>query len=205
MQICFNDFKNLRIKNISYCKTIICIFSVSLFIFYFAIWVKIFILFYEAKVRRKKLSLFAKTWWGIFGCKATICPTDKLVIEFSEENWISPSRTCTDIWAFAVCSFNSAFLCKPISTTLIFSDLKMVMAFFSPSFQVISDFICWINVDKEIKYYYFRGMQGQFILIVPEKNMVIVKTGSYQNQPLDSKGRPKQADVIVRETLKMFP
>jgi CubicO group peptidase (beta-lactamase class C family) len=63
----------------------------------------------------------------------------------------------------------------------------------------------WINVDKEIKYYYFRGMQGQFILIVPEKNMVIVKTGSYQNQPLDSKGRPKQADVIVRETLKMFP
>lgn len=62
----------------------------------------------------------------------------------------------------------------------------------------------WINNDTAIKHYYFWGLLGQYIIIVPEKNMVIVRTGSYENQPKDKKGRPQQVEFLVNETTKMF-
>ena len=61
----------------------------------------------------------------------------------------------------------------------------------------------WINNDTTINHYYFWGLYGQYIIIVPEKSMVIVRTGMYKDQPLDEKGRPKQVEVLVREVAKM--
>lgn len=61
----------------------------------------------------------------------------------------------------------------------------------------------WINNDSNLKHYYFWGLYGQYIIIVPQKNMVIVRTGMYKDQPLDEKGRPKQVEVLVREVAKM--
>ncbi len=63
----------------------------------------------------------------------------------------------------------------------------------------------WINNDNPIKHYYFLGLMGQFIIMVPEKNMVIVKTGSYDNQPKNDRGRPDQAKFMVNEVAKLFP
>lgn len=62
----------------------------------------------------------------------------------------------------------------------------------------------WINNDNPIKHYYFLGLQGQYIIMVPEYNMVIVRTGSYNNLPKTDRGRPDQVKFLVNETVKFF-
>ena len=60
----------------------------------------------------------------------------------------------------------------------------------------------WINEDARNKHYYFWGILGQYIIIVPEKKLVIVRTGSNNNIVEDSKGRPTQVNFIVDEVIK---
>lgn len=62
----------------------------------------------------------------------------------------------------------------------------------------------WINHDNPVKHYYFLGLQGQYIIMVPEHNMVIVRTGSYDNLPKNDRGRPDQVKFLVNETVKLF-
>lgn len=62
----------------------------------------------------------------------------------------------------------------------------------------------WINNDNPIKHYYFLGLQGQYIIMIPEHNMVIVRTGSYNNLPKNDRGRPDQVKFLVNETVKVF-
>ncbi|MBW7675506.1 serine hydrolase domain-containing protein [Chryseobacterium chendengshani] len=62
----------------------------------------------------------------------------------------------------------------------------------------------WINNDNPIKHYYFLGLQGQYIIMIPEHKMVIVRTGSYNNLPKTDRGRPDQVKFLVNETVKLF-
>lgn len=62
----------------------------------------------------------------------------------------------------------------------------------------------WINHDHEIKHYFFQGNQGQNIIVIPEEQMVIVRTGSYNNQPKNDRGRPEQVRFMVNETVQIF-
>lgn len=62
----------------------------------------------------------------------------------------------------------------------------------------------WINHDNPVKHYYFLGLQGQYIIMVPEHQMVIVRTGSYSNNPKNDKGRPDQVKFLVNETVSFF-
>jgi CubicO group peptidase (beta-lactamase class C family) len=62
----------------------------------------------------------------------------------------------------------------------------------------------WINNDNPIKHYYFLGLQGQYIIMIPEHNMVIVRTGSYNNLPKTDRGRPDQVKFLVNESVKLF-
>lgn len=62
----------------------------------------------------------------------------------------------------------------------------------------------WINNDNPIKHYYFLGLQGQYIIMIPEYDMVIVRTGSYSNNPKNDRGRPDQVKFLVNETVKRF-
>lgn len=62
----------------------------------------------------------------------------------------------------------------------------------------------WINNDAKYKHYYFWGLLGQYIIIVPEKQVVIVRTGNYENQPKDAKGRPQQVEFLVNQVVENF-
>lgn len=62
----------------------------------------------------------------------------------------------------------------------------------------------WINNDATIKHYYFRGLYGQYIIIIPDKKMVVVRTGTYKDEPQDEKGRPKLVGLIVDEVVNNF-
>ncbi|WP_370898702.1 serine hydrolase domain-containing protein [Chryseobacterium gossypii] len=62
----------------------------------------------------------------------------------------------------------------------------------------------WINHDNPVKHYYFLGLQGQYIIMVPEHDMVIVRTGSYNNLPKNDRGRPDQVRYLVNECVKLF-
>lgn len=60
----------------------------------------------------------------------------------------------------------------------------------------------WANDDK-YSTRFFYGFLGQFIIIIPEKNMVIVKTGFYNKLEVDKKKRPLQVQILIDE-LKDF-
>ncbi len=62
----------------------------------------------------------------------------------------------------------------------------------------------WINNDSKYKHYFFWGILGQYIIVVPEKQLVIVRTGSFKNQPVDSKGRALQVDFLVNQVAGNF-
>lgn len=62
----------------------------------------------------------------------------------------------------------------------------------------------WINNDAANKHYYFWGLYGQYIIVIPEKNIVIVRTGTFKDQPTDEKGRPKQVAFLVNEVVENF-
>ena len=62
----------------------------------------------------------------------------------------------------------------------------------------------WINQDAKYKHYYFWGILGQYIIVVPEKNIVIVRTGNNTNIVKDEKGRPTQVNLIVEEIVNQY-
>ena len=62
----------------------------------------------------------------------------------------------------------------------------------------------WINQDAPIEHYYFWGLYGQYIIIIPKKQMVIVRTGMFKDQPKDTKGRPQQVEFLVNQTAENF-
>ena len=62
----------------------------------------------------------------------------------------------------------------------------------------------WINNDAPTKHYYFRGLYGQYIIVIPEKQMVIVRTGMDKRETFDEKNRPVQVAFYVNEVVKNF-
>lgn len=65
-------------------------------------------------------------------------------------------------------------------------------------------FNIWADDDNEIKYRFFYGFLGQFIIMIPDKRMVIVKTGLYNRLEVDKKLRPVQVKFLVDELAKAF-
>lgn len=62
----------------------------------------------------------------------------------------------------------------------------------------------WTNYKNEYPYYYFRGTLGQYIIIVPERKMVIVKTGNEEHIENDPNGHPKSVDFMVKEIVENY-
>lgn len=60
----------------------------------------------------------------------------------------------------------------------------------------------WINNDAKNPHYYFRGLYGQYIIVVPKYQLVIVRTGMNKNLETDAKGRPTQVEFIVNQTVQ---
>lgn len=62
----------------------------------------------------------------------------------------------------------------------------------------------WLNYENPIPHYFLWGLQGQYVIIIPSKKMVIVRTGSYKDQPKNDRGRPDQVKFLVNEIAKTF-
>lgn len=62
----------------------------------------------------------------------------------------------------------------------------------------------WVNNDAAIKHYYLRGLYGQYVICIPQYNMIVVRTGSTRDDNMDSKGRPKEVEMFVNEAVKTF-
>ncbi len=62
----------------------------------------------------------------------------------------------------------------------------------------------WADDETELKYRFFYGFLGQFIIMIPDKKMVIVKTGNYNRLEVDKKLRPLQVKFLVQELCQMM-
>lgn len=62
----------------------------------------------------------------------------------------------------------------------------------------------WANDEAKVKYRFLYGFLGQFIIVVPEKNMVIVKMGHYNRLEVDECLRPLQVQTFAEELSAVF-
>lgn len=60
------------------------------------------------------------------------------------------------------------------------------------------------SINKEKQCWFFYGFLGQFIIMIPEKKMVIVKTGLYNKLEVDQKKRPLQVQILIDELTSMY-
>lgn len=65
-------------------------------------------------------------------------------------------------------------------------------------------FTIWADDENSLQYRFFYGFLGQFIIMIPEKQMVIVKTGFYNRLDEDEKKRPLQVKLFAEEFSKMM-
>lgn len=66
-----------------------------------------------------------------------------------------------------------------------------------------NDAFCYtIWANRTTRFFY--GFLGQFIIILPEKNMVIVKTGFYNRLEVDEKKRPLQVQILIDELEALY-
>ncbi|MCD9856472.1 beta-lactamase family protein [Epilithonimonas sp. JDS] len=61
----------------------------------------------------------------------------------------------------------------------------------------------WTNYDAKIHHYYLRGLHGQYVIVVPEYDMIIVRLGNKEGKTRDSKNRPGEVEFYINEALKL--
>lgn len=54
------------------------------------------------------------------------------------------------------------------------------------------------------KIYYARGILGQYIIVIPSKNIIIVRLGHKRDKPKEAL-HPVEVGVMVEEVMKMYP
>lgn len=62
----------------------------------------------------------------------------------------------------------------------------------------------WINYDVKIHHYYLRGLYGQYVILIPEYDMIIVRLGNKEDLEKDSKNRPAEVEFYINEALKLI-
>ena len=62
----------------------------------------------------------------------------------------------------------------------------------------------WINNDYIIPHYYMRGLNGQYVVVIPQYDMIIIRLGKNEGDEKDSKNRPKETELYIDEVLKMM-
>lgn len=61
----------------------------------------------------------------------------------------------------------------------------------------------WTNYDAKIHHYYLRGLYGQYVIVIPEYDMIIVRLGNKEGEAKDSKNRPAEVEFYINEALKL--
>jgi len=62
----------------------------------------------------------------------------------------------------------------------------------------------WADDESAVKYRFFYGFLGQFIIMIPEREMVVVKTGFYNRLDVDKKQRPLQVKLMAEQLGAIF-
>ena len=60
----------------------------------------------------------------------------------------------------------------------------------------------WLCNDFETPVFYQRGILGQYVIVIPERNLVVVRMGHKRIDPIEK--HPEDFLIIVREILKQF-
>ncbi|MDC3246356.1 beta-lactamase family protein [Flavobacteriaceae bacterium] len=83
-------------------------------------------------------------------------------------------------------------------------DSTFVLKSIKPRFKESSEYGYgfWLGeINKDI-FFAMRGILGQYVIVIPEKNIIIVRLGERNNEK--DNNRPKDFDVYFKESLKML-
>lgn len=61
----------------------------------------------------------------------------------------------------------------------------------------------WINNDTKIHHYYMRGIDGQYVIMIPDYDMIVVRQGNKDSAERDHKNRPKEVEFYINEAIKL--
>lgn len=74
----------------------------------------------------------------------------------------------------------------------------------SPALVPYYGYSFWLDEQQGTKVFYQRGILGQYIIVIPEYNTVIVRLGHKRINPKQGEFHTEDFRVIVNETLKMI-
>ncbi|MGB0166735.1 MAG: serine hydrolase, partial [Luteibaculum sp.] len=60
----------------------------------------------------------------------------------------------------------------------------------------------WIETYRGINFYYARGILGQYIIVIPDKNMLIVRTGKTRMEKTE-RFHPKDLYIYIDQALAL--
>jgi CubicO group peptidase (beta-lactamase class C family) len=72
----------------------------------------------------------------------------------------------------------------------------------SPVLEPFYGYGFWLCNDFETPVFYQRGILGQYVIVIPERNLVVVRMGHKRIDPIDR--HPEDFLIIVREILNQF-
>lgn len=78
---------------------------------------------------------------------------------------------------------------------------KFIQTMTTPIGQPYYGYSTWLSLDTEPGYYWFSGHLGQYIIVVPEHNMIIVRIGETRNNDLDF--RSTELPEYVNQALRL--
>lgn len=62
----------------------------------------------------------------------------------------------------------------------------------------------WINPNFEYPYYYFRGILGQYIVIVPNEKLVLVRTGNNESIEVTKDNHPVLINKMIKSIVENY-
>jgi len=72
--------------------------------------------------------------------------------------------------------------------------------------QAYYGYSTWLSLESDPSYYWFSGHLGQYIIVIPEYDMVVVKLGeSRETISAETNFRQIELPNLVKETIKNIP
>ncbi|NJX17440.1 serine hydrolase, partial [Tamlana crocina] len=62
----------------------------------------------------------------------------------------------------------------------------------------------WLEPDLTSEVFYFRGILGQYVIVLPQEDVIIVRLGKEGGKVPDDKEHPKDFYFYLEEVLKML-
>jgi CubicO group peptidase (beta-lactamase class C family) len=153
-----------------------------------------------AQATGKTLSQLASEWlWQPMGA------TQNATWHIDRENGYELNYCCFNSNAKDFARFGQLILQKGSWQGRQLLDSSFVQKLYTQGPVPFYSYSFWRNLkDFSSPVVYMRGILGQYVVVFPEQNVVMVRLGHQRLDPLENRNHPQDFELYVQEVLKYF-